>query len=59
MENLDKEIIKTDQLIDKAIDKNVKKGFGLSLIDILVKQIKGINKIETKNGTRFVIEFDI
>ncbi len=35
------------------------KGFGLSLIAMLVKQISGNYKIEIDNGTRFIIKFDL
>jgi len=41
------------------IDENVKKGFGLSLIELLVRQIKGTKKIENRNGTKYIIEFDL
>lgn len=33
-------------------------GFGLQLIEILVKQIHGKSSIEQKNGTTFIIEFE-
>jgi two-component sensor histidine kinase len=35
------------------------KGFGLTLIGLLVEQIGGSYKIERNNGTKFIIEFDI
>ncbi len=38
---------------------NDDKQFGLLLIEMMVKQIHGNYKIETDNGTRFIIEFDI
>ena len=38
---------------------NVKQmGFGLTLIDLLTKQLNGTYKIERNNGTKFIIEFD-
>ena len=36
-----------------------RKGFGITLIELLTEQIKGSFKIETNSGTKFVIEFDI
>ncbi len=33
-------------------------GFGLQLVEILVKQIHGKSSIEHKNGTTFIIEFE-
>jgi PAS domain S-box-containing protein len=38
---------------------NSSSGFGMKLIGILVKQIRGSIKIERLNGTKFIIEFDI
>jgi len=35
------------------------KGFGITLIDMLVMQIKGNYRIENTNGTKYTIEFDI
>lgn len=34
-------------------------GFGLKLVKILTKQIKGSMQIERKSGTKFILEFDI
>jgi len=33
-------------------------GFGMQLLSMLVKQIKGAIKIERRNGTKFIIEFE-
>jgi len=41
------------------IDEKEYKGFGLKLVDILVRQLKGKYRIEKNNGTTFIIEFDI
>lgn len=38
---------------------NQAKGFGLQLIDILVKQIKGELKIDSSNGSKYNIKFEI
>ena len=40
-------------------NKNESKGFGLFLINMLVKQIRGEYKILSEKGTKFIIEFDI
>jgi len=40
-------------------NKNESKGFGLFLINMLVKQISGEYKILSEKGTKFIIEFDI
>ncbi len=34
-------------------------GFGLQLVVMLVKELKGVLRFEKKNGTRIIIEFDI
>lgn len=34
-------------------------GFGMQLVNMLVKQIKGTIVIQRENGTRFIIEFDV
>ncbi len=40
--------------------KNKKEnGFGLELINILTRQIKGTCTIQNENGTKFIIEFDL
>ena len=40
-------------------DNNGHKGFGLTLIELLIDQIEGNYKIETNNGTKFIIEFEL
>ncbi len=41
------------------IDNEKSKGFGFKLINLLTKQINGKCKIETNNGTKYIIEFEI
>ncbi len=41
------------------LEKTEQRGFGLELVELLVKQLKGSCLIEKNNGTRFIIEFEI
>lgn len=34
-------------------------GFGLKLISLMTRQIKGYIKIERKNGTKIILEFEV
>jgi two-component system, chemotaxis family, CheB/CheR fusion protein len=41
------------------LDKEQEKGFGMTLIEILVDQINGSYIIENTGGTKYIIEFDL
>lgn len=45
--------------IPVSVDCGEASGFGLRLVGLLVKQIRGTVRIERGNGTRFVIEMDM
>ena len=44
--------------IPESVTLENSSGFGMQLVDLLVKQMNGSVKIERDNGTRFVIEFE-
>jgi two-component sensor histidine kinase len=43
--------------LPESVDFTNSTGFGLMLVEILTKQLKGTIRIERKNGTRVVLEF--
>ncbi len=43
--------------IPESVDVAASRGFGLQLVDMLAKQLRGTIKIERVSGTRFVLEF--
>ncbi len=43
----------------ESIDFGNSTGFGLILVDMLAKQLKGAIRLERCEGTRFILEFDI
>ncbi|MBA4418243.1 MAG: histidine kinase, partial [Syntrophus sp. (in: bacteria)] len=45
--------------IPPSIDTANATGFGLQLVDMLVRQLDGTIRIEREKGTRFILEFDI
>jgi two-component sensor histidine kinase len=45
--------------IPESISIGDSPGFGLRLVDLLVKQINGIILMERKNGTKFILEFEV
>jgi two-component sensor histidine kinase len=45
--------------LDESIDVEKTVGFGLKLIDLLVKQLKGTICIERGHGTKFIMNFEI
>lgn len=45
--------------IPESVDPGSTGGFGLQLVDLLMKQMRGSMKIIRKKGTRFVLEFEI
>ncbi len=45
--------------IPETIDFKNSAGFGLMLVSMLTRQLKGDIRIERDNGTRFVMEFDL
>ncbi len=44
--------------IPESIDIEKSTGFGLQLIGLLTKQLKGTIQLERGNGTKFILEFD-
>jgi len=54
-------LIYKDNGIGMPLQNNIdnSSGFGMQLVDILVKQIKGTLVIETTNGTQFTITFPL
>jgi len=45
--------------IDEQILKNKSTGFGMTIVKMLSEQLKGTFRMENKNGTRSVIQFEI
>jgi PAS domain S-box-containing protein len=45
--------------IPESIDIATSSGFGLELLDIMTKQLKGTMKIERNNGTNFILKFNL
>jgi two-component sensor histidine kinase/CheY-like chemotaxis protein len=45
--------------LPESVDFNNSKGFGLRLIELLAKQLKGSIKIERNDGTKFILEFKL
>lgn len=45
--------------LNESISIENSPGFGLKLISLLIKQLKGSIKIEKENGTRYIISFEI
>ncbi len=47
------------QGMPEGVDAKSTQGFGLQLVEMLVKQVRGSLKMELNRGTRFIIEFGI
>ncbi len=45
--------------IPESITLENSPGFGLRLIDLLTKQVNGIILMERKNGTKFILKFEV
>ena len=45
--------------ISESIDIKNSGGFGLKLVNMMVKQLRGSIKFERENGTKFILEFDL
>ena len=45
--------------IPKSVDFKDSNGFGLMLVDMMTKQLRGSIRIERENGTRIILEFKI
>jgi two-component sensor histidine kinase len=43
--------------LPESIDIEKSAGFGLQLVTLLIKQLKGTVRLERKEGTRFILEF--
>ncbi len=45
--------------LDKRVEANTSPGFGLTLVNMLAEQLDGTFSIESDNGTRSVVEFEV
>jgi len=45
--------------IPESINIATSSGFGLQLVDMMTKQLRGTIKIERNNGTKFILEFNL
>jgi len=45
--------------IPESIDITNSSGFGLQLVEMMTKQLRGTIKIERNNGTKFILEFNL
>jgi two-component sensor histidine kinase len=45
--------------IPESVDFNNSRGFGLMLVQLLAKQLKGDVRIERQNGTAVILEFNV
>jgi two-component sensor histidine kinase len=45
--------------IPEAIDFNNSSGFGMQLVDMLAKQLRGNIRIERQGGAKFILEFEV
>ena len=45
--------------IDERIDANKYPGFGLTIVKMLVEQLKGTYSLANDNGTKSIIQFEI